>query len=86
MIVNKPTRVTENNATLNDNIITNSFTDQDWKTGILKTDISDHLKSDIETNPGTRGKYSQYFSFCHWNLNSFLAHSFEKVSLLFTSI
>ena len=42
-IVNKPTRVTKNNATLIDYIITNSFTDQKNLTGILKTDISDHF-------------------------------------------
>ena len=42
-IVNKPTRVTKNNTTLIDYIITNSFTDQDNLTGILKTDISDHF-------------------------------------------
>ena len=42
-IVNKPTRVTKNNATLNDYIITNSFMDQENLTGILKTDISDHF-------------------------------------------
>ena len=40
-IVNKPTRVTKNNATLIDYIITNSFMDQENLTGILKTDISD---------------------------------------------
>ena len=37
---------------------------------------------DIETNPGPRGKHSQYFSFCHWNLNSLPAHNYAKVSLL----
>ena len=42
-IVNKPTRVTKTNATLIDNIITNSFTEQKNLTGILKTDISDHF-------------------------------------------
>ena len=42
-IVNKPTRVTENNATLIDYIITNSFMDQENLTGILKADISDHF-------------------------------------------
>ena len=42
-IVNKPTRVTKNNATLIDCIITNSFTDQENLTGILKTDISDYF-------------------------------------------
>ena len=42
-IVNKPTRVTKNNATLIDYIITNFFMNQDNLTGILKTDISDHF-------------------------------------------
>ena len=42
-MVNKPTRVTKNNATLIDYIITNSFMDQENLTGILKTDISDHF-------------------------------------------
>ena len=42
-IVNKPTRVAENNTTLIDCIITNSFMDQENLTGILKTDISDHF-------------------------------------------
>ena len=42
-IVNKPTRVTKNNTTLIDYIITNSFTDQENLNGILKTDIFDHF-------------------------------------------
>ena len=42
-IVNKPTKVTNNNATLIDCIITNSYTDQENLTGILKRDISDHF-------------------------------------------
>ena len=43
LIVNKPTRVTKNNATLIDYIINDSFMDQEILTGILKTDISDHF-------------------------------------------
>ena len=42
-IVNKPTRVTKNNAALIDYIITNSFTNQKNLTAILKTNISDHF-------------------------------------------
>ena len=42
-IANKPTRVTKNNATLIDYIITISYMDQENLTGILKTDISDHF-------------------------------------------
>ena len=41
-IVNKPIKVTKNNVTLIDYIITNSFTDQENFTGILETHISDH--------------------------------------------
>ena len=37
---------------------------------------------DIETNPGPRGNHSQYFSFCHWNLNSLPVHNYAKVHLL----
>ena len=42
-IVNKPTRLTKNKATLIDYITTNSFTDQENLAGILKTYISDHF-------------------------------------------
>ena len=41
--VNKPTRVTRNEATAIDNIITNSAINPEFKTGIFKTDISDHF-------------------------------------------
>ena len=34
----------------------------------------------IETNPGPKSKNSKYFSYCHWNGNSILAH--DKLSLL----
>ena len=43
LIVNKPTRVTKNNVTLIDYIITKSFMDQENLAGILKTDISGHF-------------------------------------------
>ena len=35
---------------------------------------------DIEANPGPTKKTSNYFSCCHWNVNSILAHN--KMSLL----
>ena len=38
---------------------------------------------DIELNPGPRKNNTSYsFSFCHWNLNSIVEHSFSKLSLL----
>ena len=36
---------------------------------------------DIETNPGPK-KFHLYFSCCHWNPNSLIAHNMQKVSSL----
>ena len=41
--VNKPTRITRNTATAIDHIITNSILNAEFKTGIIKTDTSDHF-------------------------------------------
>ena len=41
--VNKPTRITRNTVTAIDHIITNSVINAEFKTGIIKTDISDHF-------------------------------------------
>ena len=41
--INKTTRVTKNTATAIDHIITNSVINAEFKTGIIKTDISNHL-------------------------------------------
>ena len=35
---------------------------------------------DVETNPSPK-KYHSYFSCCHWNVNSLIAHNKLKVSL-----
>ena len=42
-LINKPTRVTSNSATLIDNIFTNVFFETSLKKGILKSSISDHF-------------------------------------------
>ena len=41
--INKSTRITTNTATATDHIITNVTIDTDFKTGILKSCISDHF-------------------------------------------
>ena len=41
--INKPTRVTRNTLTAIDHIITNSIMHTGFKSGIIKTDISDHF-------------------------------------------
>ena len=41
--LNKPIRVTRNTATAIDHIITNSVINAEFKTGIIKTNISDHF-------------------------------------------
>ena len=42
-VINKPTRVTKNTATAIDHIFINFFTTTKFKTGIIKSDISDHF-------------------------------------------
>ena len=41
--INKPTRVTNETISAIDQIITNYIYNNDFKTGIIKTDISDHF-------------------------------------------
>ena len=42
-LINKPTRVSRNNATVIDHLLSNSFINKNYLTGIVKTDISDHF-------------------------------------------
>ena len=42
-VINKPTRVTKNTATAIDHIFINSVTTTKFKTGIIKSDFSDHF-------------------------------------------
>ena len=42
-MISKATRVSNSNATIIDHILTNSFLNTDYFTGIVKTDISDHF-------------------------------------------
>ena len=42
-VINKPTRVTRNTVTAIDHIFINSVTTTKFKTGIIKSDISDHF-------------------------------------------
>ena len=43
-LINKPTRATKHTATAIDNIFTNNFFNTNLKTGIIKTDVSDHFE------------------------------------------
>ena len=40
------------------------------------------MHGDIEVNPGPKKNSSTSFSFCHWNLNSLIAHNYGKLSSL----
>ncbi|XP_065679652.1 uncharacterized protein LOC136094047 [Hydra vulgaris] len=53
-IINKPTRITPNSISAIDNILTNAFQDSSLKTGIVKTDISDHFPIYFSINQDTR--------------------------------
>ena len=68
-IINKPTRVTKRNATAIDHIITNSYLSSKLKTGIIKTDISDHFPillvsetPDISNYPSTTTIFKRYIN------------------------
>ena len=43
LTINKPTRIGENSATAIDHIIANCIVDCQFKTAILKTDVTDHF-------------------------------------------
>ena len=40
------------------------------------------LSCGVETNPGPRHNSREYFSICHWNLNSVSAYNYTKLSSL----
>ena len=51
--INKPTRITRTNATAIDQILTNAFLNKQIETGIIKTEVSDHLPIFLITDPIT---------------------------------
>ena len=62
LTVNKPIRVTRNTATAIDHVITNSVINARFKTGIIKTDISDHfpiffIVKCVVDNTNARGEF-----------------------------
>ena len=50
-VINKPTRITKRSATAIDHIITNTIINTNIKTGIIKSDISDHFPIFLIANP-----------------------------------
>lgn len=55
-LINKPTRITNTSATLIDNIFTNNITDK-MLTGIMYTDISDHLPIFLIASASVKHRY-----------------------------
>ena len=52
-LINKPTSATKANATVIDHVLTNTFLNKSIKTGIFKTEISDHFPIFLITDPIT---------------------------------
>ena len=52
-LINKPIRVTRTNATAIERILTNAFLNKQIKTGIIKTEISNHFPIFLITDPIT---------------------------------
>ena len=52
-LINKPNTVTRTNATAIDHTLTNAFLNKQIETGIIKTEISDHFRIFLITDPIT---------------------------------
>ena len=58
-VINKPTRITKKSATSIDHIITNSYLNHSVKTGIIKSDITDHFPIFLISNKINLDTYSE---------------------------
>ena len=60
--INKPTRVTRNTATAIDHFITNAVVDTQFKSGIIQTDLLDHLPIlfALQTNENMVKKHNEH--------------------------
>ena len=74
-LINKPTRVSKNNATVIDNLLTNTFIDNNYMSGIVKTDITDHfpvfLITEKELNTARKSDFVFKRSFSDKKLKEF---------------
>ena len=53
-----------------------------WTVNWLYSPLLILLSGDVEINPGPRHNSGEFFSICHWNLNSVLAYNYTKLSSL----
>lgn len=56
--ITKPTRVTLTSATIIDNIITNNFHNNEYQTGVIETDVSDHFPTFLLSDESLPDKLS----------------------------
>ena len=52
-----------------------------WTVNWLYSPFLILLSGDVEINPGRRHNSGEFFSVCHWNLNSVSAYNYIKLSL-----
>ena len=86
-LITKPTRVTDSSATIIDNIFTNYFPKRSGKSGILRTDISDHFPIfylDDSTSASSRSKVIKTRNYSSKNIQRFkealVNYDWEKIS------
>ena len=53
-----------------------------WTVNWLYSPFLILVSGDVEINPGPRHNSGEFFSICHWNLNSVSAYNYTKVSSL----
>ena len=81
--INKPTRVTKHSSTLIDNIITNNFHNNQFNTGIIKTDLTDHFPNFLTTDNITPDNTSSKSTIYRRQIN---VNSLQKFRNLVTDI
>ena len=86
-LINKPTRISKNNSTIIDHILTNAFINVNYVTGIVKTDISDHFPVFVITETDVSKTQKSNFTFKR-NINDLNLREFNEklLSVDWTSV
>ena len=85
--INKPTRVGKNSATAIDHIITDYILTCDFKTAILKTDLTDHfpiviaLKNDVTSQQHSKTKHKYKRSYHEENIKFSITGYFQSAGM-----
>ena len=78
-LINKPTRVTRTNAITIDHILTNASLNKQIKTGIIKSEISDHFPILLITDRITSSKIINKWTLRYKRTNTATKENFKSI-------